>query len=80
MNPPIGVLKLNFDGSFVRSLRKGAIGGVIRDWNGNIVRSFSGPIDSSDANEAELFAFLIGCRELFRWVVIVLFLRETLSR
>jgi hypothetical protein len=66
MNPPVGVLKLNFDGSFVRSLRKGGIGGVIRDWNGKMVRSFYGPIDSSDANETELFALLIGCRELLQ--------------
>ena len=28
MNPPTGVLKLDFDGSFVRSLREGGIGGV----------------------------------------------------
>lgn len=65
MNPPTGVLKLNFDGSFVRSLRKGKIG-VIRDWNGNIVRSLSRPIDSSDADETKLFAILIGCRELLQ--------------
>ena len=64
MNLPTGVLNLNFDGSFVRSLWKGGICGVIRDWNGKIVRSFFGPIDSSDANEIELFAILIGCQEL----------------
>ncbi|XXG62250.1 hypothetical protein AAC387_Pa05g0650 [Persea americana] len=42
------------------------MGGVIRDWNGNIVRSFLGLIDSLDANETELFAILIGCREFLR--------------
>ena len=66
MNPPAGVLESNFDGSLVRSLRKGGIGGVIRDWNGKMVRSFSGPIDSLDANETELFAILVGCRELLQ--------------
>ena len=56
---------MNFDGSFVRSLQKGRIGGVIRDWNGNIVRrSYSEPIAPFDANEAELFAILIGYQEL----------------
>ena len=66
MNPPTIVLKLDFDGSFVRSVRKGGIGGVIRDWKGKIVRSFFGPIVSLDANETELFAFLIGFRELLQ--------------
>ena len=33
-----------------------------------MVRSFSGSIDSSDANETELFAILIGCRELLQMV------------
>ena len=68
VNPPAGVLKLNFNGSFVRSLRKGWTVGVIRDWNGNVVRSFSRPIDSSDADETELTAILIGCRELLQMV------------
>ena len=39
---------------------------VIKDWNGLIIRNFSGPVGSSDANEAELFALRIGCRELSR--------------
>ena len=37
LNPLWGVLKLNFDGSFVHSLRRGGIGGVIRDWFGVVV-------------------------------------------
>ena len=65
-NPPWGVLKLNFDGSFVHSLRRGGIGGVIRDWFGVVVRNYTGPVDLIDANEAELFAHLIGTRELRR--------------
>ena len=65
-HPPPGIFKLNFDGSFVQSVQRGGIGGVIRDWNGTIIRNFSVPVDCSDANKAELFALLIGCRELLR--------------
>lgn len=65
-SPPFDVLKLNFDGSFVPSIRRGGIGGAIRDWNGNVIRSFSSPFESLDANEVEAFALLVGCRELGR--------------
>lgn len=47
------------------SCRRG-IGGVIRDWNGNVIRSFFGPLDSLNANEAEVYALLIGYHELLR--------------
>ena len=36
------------------------------DWNDNIVKSFSGPVDSKDAYEAEVFALLVGCCEFLR--------------
>ena len=36
------------------------------DWNDNIVKSFSGPVDSKDAYEAEVFALLVGCYEFLR--------------
>ena len=36
--------------------------GAIRDWNGNVVKRFSGPFDGKDANEVKVFALLIGCR------------------
>ena len=62
--PPLGTFKLNFDGSFVRSMHQGGIGGVIRNWMGDVVRSYSGPVDALDANEAEVYALLLGCREL----------------
>ena len=39
---------------------------MIRDWNGNVIRNFSGPVGSTDANEAKVYALLIGCRELER--------------
>ena len=66
MPPPRGILKLNFDGSYQKSLRRGGIGGVIRDSFGNVVRRFCGPMDTSDANEVEMYALLIGCRELLK--------------
>lgn len=65
-SPPFDVLKLNFDGSFVPSIRRGGIGGAIRDWNGNVFRSYSSPLESLDANEVEAFALLVGCHELGR--------------
>ena len=40
LNPLWGVLKLNFDGSFVHSLRRGGIGGVVRNWSGVVVRNY----------------------------------------
>ena len=63
MHPPSGILKLNFDESFIHSTRSGGIGGVIRVWSGTIVRGFSRPLEALDANEAEGFALLVGCRE-----------------
>ena len=47
--PPHGILKLNFDGSYQQFLRRGGIGGVIRDSVGNVNRKFCGPMDASDA-------------------------------
>ena len=62
--PPNGVFKLNFDAIFLHSSQRGGIGGVIRDWKGTVLRNFLGPVDSLSANDAEVFALLIGCREL----------------
>ena len=57
-------LKLNFNGIFLGSTSQGGIGGVIRNCNRDVVRNYSGPVDSMDANEAEVYdALLIGCRE-----------------
>ncbi|XXG60072.1 hypothetical protein AAC387_Pa04g2057 [Persea americana] len=56
---PFGTFKLNFDGSFGRSMHQGGNGWVIRNWIGD-VRSFSGPVDALDANEVEVYALLIG--------------------
>lgn len=56
----------NFDGSCLQSSCRRGIGGVIRDWNGNVIRSFFGPLHSLNANEAEVYALLIGYHELLR--------------
>ena len=41
-SPPVDILKLNFDGSYIQASKRVVIGGVIRDWNGNVVRNFLG--------------------------------------
>ena len=37
---------------------------MIRNWIEDVVRSFSGPVIALDANEVEVYALLIRCREL----------------
>lgn len=48
----------------------------MRYWNGNVVKTFFGPVDSLDANEVEVFALLIGCSELVGQDVLNLLLKE----
>lgn len=60
------MLKLNFDGNFTKDVRRGGYGGVIRDSVGVIFCSYSGSVDVPNSNEAEVFAFLVGCGELRR--------------
>lgn len=66
LHPPNGVLKLIFDGSFLKDVRWGGYGGVIRDSMGAILCSYVGAVDLSNSNEAEVFALLVGCREFRR--------------
>lgn len=54
---PLGILKLNFDGSFLCEVQRGGFGGVIRDWNRNIIRNFSMPMDWSDAMKLKCLFF-----------------------
>lgn len=60
------MLKLNFDGNFTKDVRRGGYGGVIRDSVGVIFCSYSGWVDVSNSNKAEVFALLVGCGELRR--------------
>lgn len=48
------VLKLNFDGSFIRKHQQGGIG-VIWDRVGTIIRTYSGLVAGIDANEVRIF-------------------------
>lgn len=66
MPPPFGILKLNFVGSYQNSFWKGGIGGVIRDHFVNVFISFFGPVDAMDSNKAEVYALLVGYRELLK--------------
>lgn len=45
---------------------KGGYGGVIRNSFGHVLCSYSGSIDCDDANGAEVYAMLFGCRELLK--------------
>lgn len=62
--PPLDRLKLNFDGSYIRDKNRGGIGGAIRDHDGVTIHNYLGPVSAFDANEAEIYSLLIGCREL----------------
>ena len=42
----------------------GGIEGVIHDFSGKIVKNFVGPVNCVDSNRAEMYALLVGCREL----------------
>lgn len=43
-SPPIVVLKLNFDGSFLRNVRRGRYGGLIRDSTNNSLCTYFCPV------------------------------------
>lgn len=64
--PSLNLLKLNFDGSFIRGENRGGIGGIICDHDGAVIRNYSGPVDAFNANEAEIYSLLISCREFHR--------------
>lgn len=63
-SPPEGSLKLCFDGSHVHQICMRGFGRVNHDWSGRVVKNFSSPISSSDANGAEVFALLVGRSKL----------------
>ena len=78
MTPPRGIIKLSFDESFILSIRRAGIGVVVRDWPGKVVRSFSGPLDSLDANEVDVFALLVVAMDRVDWDVLMLSFRVIL--
>lgn len=61
MLPPMGLLKLNFDGSFFKDLSHGG-------WEGTTCQIFVqifGPVECLDSYGAEVFAMLMSCCYLF---------------
>ena len=58
--PPSGV-KLNLDGSYLQSIKKGGFGDVLRDSDDSVILSWFGSVESLNANEADVFAQLLSC-------------------
>ncbi|XP_020524394.1 uncharacterized protein LOC110007475 [Amborella trichopoda] len=65
--PPLGCLKINFDGSSMGNPGPAGIGGVIHDCYGNIVLSFIGPIGLATSNFTEMSALLRGLKIFLKW-------------
>eukprot|EP00268_Persea_americana_P065005 TRINITY_DN8614_c0_g1_i4.p1 TRINITY_DN8614_c0_g1~~TRINITY_DN8614_c0_g1_i4.p1 ORF type:complete len:144 (-),score=24.76 TRINITY_DN8614_c0_g1_i4:84-515(-) len=63
MPPSIGALKLSFDGSAKGNPSMAGVGGVIRNHEGSILLSYSGPASFCSINKAKVLALKIGLRE-----------------
>eukprot|EP00268_Persea_americana_P012041 TRINITY_DN15051_c1_g1_i2.p1 TRINITY_DN15051_c1_g1~~TRINITY_DN15051_c1_g1_i2.p1 ORF type:complete len:110 (+),score=21.76 TRINITY_DN15051_c1_g1_i2:32-361(+) len=63
--PPHG-FKLKFDGSVIGNLGWAGLGGIIHNYMGSPILSFSVPAGVCSANEVELLAIIIGLREALR--------------
>ncbi|XP_077252938.1 uncharacterized protein LOC143892304 [Tasmannia lanceolata] len=55
-SPPVGLVKLNFDGSSLGNPGPAGIGGILRDCTGAVIKAFSDPIGIADSSEAEVRA------------------------
>lgn len=51
------MLKLNFDGNYIRGENRGGIGDVIRGNEGTMIYNYLGLVVASDANEAKLYSY-----------------------
>lgn len=60
--PPSGAFKPNFNGSFLKDVRRD--GGLIKDSMGNSLCTYSGPVVVSESNEVEAYAMLVECCQL----------------
>ncbi|GMI69888.1 hypothetical protein like AT3G25270 [Hibiscus trionum] len=58
--PPLGFLKLNFDGAMAINGNAGGIGGIIRNHLGVVISSYSNRISAGPAIMAELLALKFG--------------------
>lgn len=63
IHPPLGAMKLYFDGSGVGNSCVAGVGGLVRDSGGTTIFYFFGPAGYCSVNKAELFAILFGLRE-----------------
>lgn len=61
---PLGVFKLNFDGSSLGNLGPSGFGCVIQDSQGEIIRIIAGRIGFVDSTKAEVLGLLMGLREI----------------
>lgn len=57
---PMGVLKLNFDGSASGNPGPAGLGGLMCDHEGCTICSYSGPAGHSTVNKAEKLALVVG--------------------
>lgn len=55
-----GTAKINTNGSFFMETNRDGIGGIIRDWNGDMIMAFSIPIICSSNNMADALAAEFG--------------------
>lgn len=63
-SPPLGSLKLNFDGSSMGNPGLSGFGCVIWDSKGEVVRIVAGPIGFADSTKAEVMNLLMGLKEI----------------
>lgn len=62
----MGLVKLNFDGNYIRGENRGGIGDVIRGNEGTMIYNYLELVVASDANEAKIYSLLIGCSGIKR--------------
>lgn len=62
--PPLGFVKLNFDGSSYGNPGPSMYGSVIRDHLGKVICVVAGPIAHGDSMKAEVMGLIAGWREL----------------
>lgn len=60
----VGILKLNFDGSYIQQIHMGGMGVSFEILFQKVVKKNSDPVNSFDSNAAEVYAMLIGFYEL----------------
>lgn len=64
--PPVGILKMDFDGASKGNLGLAGFGCIIQNNSSYIIRSYCGPLGNCDSIKAKAMALLLGLRELRR--------------